>query len=128
MSIVYHTNRDTGVTYAFESTPRWDPVRKQSRPTRKYLGRVDPITNEIIPSSGRRGRVKKSEDTINDPEMLNRDYKERYEQVLAEAKKTSERLQESERRIRKLEKQLQRAQELLAQFNSKLEQALQVEA
>ena len=127
MSIVYYTNKVTGVKYAYESTAHWDPVRKQSRPSKKYLGRVDPITNEVIPSAGRRGRVKRSEDTIHDPEMLNRDYKERYEQLLTSAQETSGRLQEAEKQIQKLEKQLQRAQELLSQFNNKLGEALQFE-
>lgn len=33
--------------------------KKQSRPLRKYLGRVDPETGEIIQTKGKRGRPKK---------------------------------------------------------------------
>lgn len=51
-----HVDRRTGRTVVYESTPRYDPVSKQSRPIRKYLGMLDPETGELIPTSGRRGR------------------------------------------------------------------------
>lgn len=54
MSVVIYTNRKSGCRYAYESTYRWDPESGQSRPTRRYLGRVDADGN-IIPSSHRRG-------------------------------------------------------------------------
>lgn len=54
-SIVKYTRKD-GNTYAYSSIAQWDPVKKQSRPIRKYLGRVDPISGQVIPSSGKRGR------------------------------------------------------------------------
>lgn len=55
-TIVKHYDKKTGKTRVYESTPHYDPVTKQSRPKRKYLGTLDPETNELIPSSGRRGR------------------------------------------------------------------------
>lgn len=63
MSIVKYTNKKTGVVTWYESTSHYDPVTKQSRPTRKYLGKEDPVTGELIPSSGKRGR-KSSSDKI----------------------------------------------------------------
>ena len=127
MSVVYHTDRRSGTTYAFESTPRYDPERKQSRPIKRYLGRVDPITHEIIPTSGRRGRLKKSEDPIHEPEMMNRDYKERYELVKADAEKARMCLEQANARNKKLESQLKRVQELLKQFTDKMELVLQTD-
>ena len=56
MSIVKHTDKKSGRTYVYESTPHYDPVSKQQRPTKKYLGMLDPETGELIPSSGKRGR------------------------------------------------------------------------
>lgn len=56
MSIVRYTNKTTGVVTLYESTSHYDPETKQSRPVRKYLGREDPETGELIPSTGRRGR------------------------------------------------------------------------
>ena len=55
-TIVQHYDKKTGKTRVYESTPHYDPVTKQSRPKRKYLGTLDPETGELIPSSGRRGR------------------------------------------------------------------------
>ena len=55
-TIVQHYDKKTGKTRVYESTPHYDPITKQSRPKRKYLGTLDLDTGELIPSSGRRGR------------------------------------------------------------------------
>lgn len=55
-TIVKHFDKKAGKIRVYESTPHYDPATKQSRPIRKYLGTLDPDTNELIPSSGRRGR------------------------------------------------------------------------
>lgn len=60
MSIVRYVNKKTGRVALYESTSHYDPVTKQSRPIRKYLGTEDPETGELIPSSGKRGRKKKT--------------------------------------------------------------------
>lgn len=59
-TIVKHYDKKTGKTRVYESTPHYDPVTKQSRPKRKYLGTLDTETGELIPSSGRRGRTSSS--------------------------------------------------------------------
>lgn len=59
-TIVQHYDKKTGKTRVYESTPHYDPVTKQSRPKRKYLGTLDTETGELIPSSGRRGRTSSS--------------------------------------------------------------------
>ena len=56
-TIVKHYDKKTGKTRVYESTPHYDPITKQSRPKRKYLGTLDLETGELIPSSGRRGRT-----------------------------------------------------------------------
>lgn len=56
MSIVRYKNKKTGTISVYESTSHYDPVTKQSRPIRKYLGTEDPETGQLIPSSGKRGR------------------------------------------------------------------------
>ena len=58
MSTVRYVNRKTGRVALYESTSRYDPETKQSRPIRKYLGTEDPETGELVPSSGERGRRK----------------------------------------------------------------------
>jgi hypothetical protein len=58
MPIVKYKNQ-TGIEYAYDQKSVYDPVKKQSRPVRKYLGRVDPETGEIIKTTGKRGRPPK---------------------------------------------------------------------
>lgn len=54
MSIVRYTNKKTGTVTLYESTSHYDPETKQSRPRRKYLGRLDPETGELIPAVKRK--------------------------------------------------------------------------
>lgn len=46
--IVYQTKKKTGEKYAYESISYWDKEKKQPRSKRKYIGKVDPVTGEII--------------------------------------------------------------------------------
>lgn len=52
--IVYQTDKKTGIKYAYESFSYWDKEKKQPRSTRKYIGRVDPETGEIIRKKDRK--------------------------------------------------------------------------
>jgi hypothetical protein len=58
MAIVKYKNQ-SGIEYAYEQISVYDAERKQSRPVKKYLGRVDPETGEIIKTTGKRGRPPK---------------------------------------------------------------------
>ena len=60
MSIVKQFHPDTNTTYVYESTSYWDPEKGQSRARRKLLGKEDPVTGELIPTTGKRGRKKGS--------------------------------------------------------------------
>lgn len=50
MAIVYQTNKKTGITYAYTNEAYWDKEKQQSRAKRKLIGKVDPITGEIVPT------------------------------------------------------------------------------
>lgn len=52
-SIVKHTDKRSGITYAYESVSYWDKETKMPRCRRKLIGRVDPQTGEIRPTDGR---------------------------------------------------------------------------
>ena len=107
--IVYQTNKKTGVKYAYESISYWDKEKNQPRSKRKYLGRVDPETNEIIRSSGRKTH---SEDSgaANDSglEKLHQEIARKDEMIqelrqeLKEEKKKTEKLLKTLQQIRKL--------------------------
>ena len=58
MAIVTQTNKRSGITYAYDTEYYWDKVKKQSRSKRICVGKLDPVTGEIIPT---RGRSKKGE-------------------------------------------------------------------
>ena len=53
MSIVYNTDKRSGITYAYESKSYWDKEKQQSRSKRTLIGRVDPETGEIKTTDGR---------------------------------------------------------------------------
>ncbi len=53
MSIVKQLDKRSGITYAYESISRWDKEKKQSRSTRRLIGRVDDETGEIKLTDGR---------------------------------------------------------------------------
>ena len=54
--IVYQTNKKTGITYAYESISYWDKEKQQPRSRRKYIGRVDDETGEIIPKRDKKAK------------------------------------------------------------------------
>jgi transposase len=55
MAAVFQTDKRSGITYAYEATYWWDKEKRQSRSTRKLIGRVDDKGN-IVPTDGRRRR------------------------------------------------------------------------
>lgn len=107
--IVYQTNKKTGIKYAYESVSYWDKEKNQPRSKRKYLGRVDPETNEIIRSSGRKTH---SEDNVpakdSGLEKLHQEISRKDEMIqelrreLKEEKKKTEQLLKILQQIRKL--------------------------
>ena len=58
MAYIKQYHKDTDTTYVYESESYWDPEKKQARSHRKVIGKLDPVTGEIIPT-GKRGRKKK---------------------------------------------------------------------
>ncbi len=60
--IVYQVNKKTGIKYAYESISYWDKEKQQPRSKRKYIGKVDEETGEII----RESRPEKSAGKIAD--------------------------------------------------------------
>lgn len=96
MSIVRYTNKKTGVVTLYESTSHYDPETKQSRPIRKYLGKLDPETGELIPSTKRK---KKEPVTVVTPSAD--------DQMLALQEKIRE-CEQKDQRIRELEAEIAR--------------------
>ncbi len=53
MAIIKQKDSRSGITYVYEASYVWDKEKKQSRSTRKLLGRLNEETGEIIPTDGR---------------------------------------------------------------------------
>ena len=53
MSTVFQKDKRSGITYVYENKPYWDKEKKQSRSKRTLIGRLDPVTGDIIPTDGR---------------------------------------------------------------------------
>ena len=76
--IVYQTDKKTGIKYAYESFSYWDKEKKQPRSKRKYLGPVDPETNEILyKDEGSRRRSDKEPADSTKTDELKRELAER---------------------------------------------------
>jgi len=53
MAIIKQLDKRSGITYVYDSKSYRDPETKKVRSKRTLLGRLDPETNEIIPTDGR---------------------------------------------------------------------------
>jgi transposase len=52
-TIVYQTDKRSGITYAYNSISHWDKEKKQSRSKRTLIGRLDKESGKIVPTDGR---------------------------------------------------------------------------
>lgn len=104
--IVYQTDRK-GNKYAYESVSYWDKDKGQPRSKRKYLGRVDPKTGDIIPSKKRTGGMGK--DTGCTDAQDESGFSKLYEEIKRKDARISELIKEKtelENRCRKLTEML----------------------
>ena len=51
MAIVRVHNKARNITYVYESESYWDKELKQPRSHRKLIGRIDPATGDVVPTS-----------------------------------------------------------------------------
>ncbi|MBK0349033.1 transposase, partial [Aerococcaceae bacterium zg-ZJ1578] len=62
MSHVIYTHKN-GTQYVYESTSYYDKEKKQARPKRKLIGKIDPVTGAIVPTQPRGRKPKQTEQT-----------------------------------------------------------------
>ncbi|MBQ1347857.1 MAG: hypothetical protein IIY58_00655 [Aeriscardovia sp.] len=128
MSIVIYTNPKNGCKYAYESTYQWSKEHQQSRPKRKYLGRVDDDGN-IIYSSGKKGGARvKSQKTLEreaaskeNAEIPSEDaekYRLLYEQTEKDRQECKKRIQALEAEVSELKQECQRLSGILSSIHS----------
>lgn len=79
MSISKSFNKQNGVTYVYEVTENyWDKEKKRPKTKRKLIGKIDPETNEIVPTSRKKKRTCHSDD---------KDYRQLYENAIMDSAK-----------------------------------------
>ena len=118
-SIVYYRNSKTNRTYAYEVEAKWNSEKGYSVPKRKYLGRVDPVTNEIIPSTGKPGRPTKAKPIGNDSaENVSRENE--LEQKLADCRRIIMELKQEISRLKKKDEQEKQTLKKISQLVDEL--------
>lgn len=95
-TIVYQVVK--GTKYAYESIPYWDKEKHAPRSKRKYLGKVDPETGEII---AKKSRSKKTTSAVDSETVSN------LRKSLAEKDAQIEKLQDALDAMRTRNKQLE---------------------
>ena len=113
MSIVRYTNKKTGIVTLYESTSHYDPVTKQSRPIRKYLGIEDPETGKLIPSTGKRGRKAGESKASSKEKKAGPDYQLLYEQQKKECIEKDREIRELRNRNKVLYSDLDRLKDTI---------------
>lgn len=109
MAIVKYCNKNTGVTYVYESESCWDKEKKQPRNRRKIIGKIDPVTGEIVPT-GKKGRTKKETDPDAESEELKR-LQDQLNACQEELRETKLQMDLQSVKIKKLETELKAAKE-----------------
>ena len=102
MGIVYQKDQRSGITYAYESKAVWIKELKQSRATRRLIGRLDEETGEIIPTDGRCRKRSPSYDPKE--EALSSEYPEAIEECHEEIKRLRKENATLRKRLAKLER------------------------
>lgn len=110
--IVYQTDKKTGVKYAYESISYWDKDKKQPRSKRKYIGRVDPETGEII-SSRRKKNIPANIDNDQNPV-----YFAAISQLQKDLLKKESQIRQLQTELAKLSAKYDKAEKLLAKIAS----------
>ncbi len=84
MAIIRVHNKARNITYVYESESYWDKELKQPRSHRRLIGRIDPVTGEIVPTAKRTGTTGRKDSSQTHSDIT--DYKTLYEQALSTIK------------------------------------------
>lgn len=105
------------VTHVYESQSKWDPEKKQSKSTRKLIGKIDPKTGKIIqtgPRGRKKSRRKKNGEAATPEKKPN--YKSLYLKSQEEIKEQNDMIIELKIRVADLEIELRSERGILAQI------------
>ena len=94
MAIIKQTNKKTGITYVIDSESYWDKEKQQPRSRRKIIGKIDPVTGEVVPTN----RHQKRKSDVTETTMT------------SVSASTDDEVHTDQARIRELEKQVSKLQ------------------
>lgn len=100
MAIIRQTNKKTGITYVIESESYWDKEKKQPRSHRRIIGKIDPVTGEVVPTRQKKRSGPAGRETSQSPSTQP-----------AEAYDLNEEIRLRDARISELEQQVARLRE-----------------
>ena len=96
MAIIKQTNKKTGITYVIDSESYWDKEKQQPRSRRKIIGKIDPVTGEVVPTNRHQKRKSDVSETTATSVSASTDDEVRTDQA---------RIRELEKQVSKLQKQ-----------------------
>ena len=96
MAIIRQTNKKTGITYVIDSESYWDKEKQQPRSRRKIIGKIDPITGEVVPTN----RHQKRKSCATEPAPISASVS-----ADDEARTDQARIRELEKQVSKLQQQ-----------------------
>ena len=114
--VIIVKNKKSGNEYAYQSVSYRDPVTKKPRNKRTYLGRVDPISREIIPpkKEGRKNFTKSKQ-------LKNDDKKSDIKNIpkhTASTENNSERILSLEIKVNQLNTEINRYKNVISSISS----------
>ena len=118
-SIILFT-KTLNVTYVYASVADWDKDLKQPRSKRKLIGKRDPVTNEIIPTSGRGRRQNTDASSENKPVHSDSSADLKYEKCLEAIREKDATIQEQKKQIADLQSRLRACLSAMKQAESLL--------
>ena len=121
MAIINLYNKKLNVTYVYDSVSYWDKDLKQPRSKRKLIGKRDPVTNEIIPTSGR-GRRNNTDASASEKQSVHSDSSTelKYEKCLEAIREKDSTILEQKKQIADLQSRLRACLSAMKQAESLL--------
>ena len=120
MAIINLYNKKLNVTYVYDSVSYWDKDLKQPRSKRKLIGKRDPVTNEIIPTSGRGRRQNTDASSEKKPVHSDSSADLKYEKCLEAIREKDATIQEQKKQIADLQSRLRTCLSAMKQAESRL--------
>ena len=120
MSIVTVYNKKMDGTYVDESESYWDKEKQQPRNRRKLIGKIDPVTGEIVPT-GKPGRRPASATPVAEQAPVLTDSTSECENLRVIIQQKESEIIELKGRIRILESQCKRDAEKMDRIRSIIE-------